>query len=62
MDVSDQAAYTLLERIAKKAVAPFTEDQPDKTIGEHRRELTQLLGEAVLFVHTRRMQRASKPA
>lgn len=54
MDTSDAAAYMLLERIAQKAVEPMNENaDPNKTLGECRRELLELLHEAVDFVMSR---------
>ena len=51
---SDAAAYRLLKRIAEKAVEPMNEGtDPNKTVGQHRREITALLMEAVDFVMTR---------
>lgn len=57
MNVSDAAAYLLLARIADKAVEPLCDDtDPKKTLGETRKELQDLLFEAMQFVATRRSE------
>ena len=54
MDTSDAAAYALLERIARKAVEPMSDDaDPNKTLGAIRTELLQVIVEAVDFVRAR---------
>jgi hypothetical protein len=54
LDTSDAAAYALLVKIAEKSVEPMNnESNPDKTLGECRKELTDLLFQAVQFVATR---------
>lgn len=54
LDTSDAAAYALLVKIAEKAVEPMSsEGDPNKTLGECRKELTDLLFQAVQFVATR---------
>jgi antitoxin component of RelBE/YafQ-DinJ toxin-antitoxin module len=58
LDTSDAAAYVLLKRIAEKAAEPMdTGSDPNKTLGECRKELTDLLFEAVQFVATRNAER-----
>jgi hypothetical protein len=48
LDTSDAAAYALLERIAQKSVEPMSDDtDPNKTLGEFREELADLLFEAI---------------
>lgn len=57
LSVSDADAYALLERIARKAAEPMSDQSdPNKTIGEVRTEMAALLFEAVQFVATRNCQ------
>jgi hypothetical protein len=57
LDISDAAAYALLERIAEKAVEPMLDSSdPHKTLHEVRSEMSTLLFEAVQFVATRNCQ------
>ncbi len=54
MDTSDAAAYALLEKIAKKAVEPMSDNADmNKTLGQCRDELLGLIQEAVSFVMSR---------
>ena len=53
-NTSDAAAYALLERIAHKAVEPLSDDaDPNKTMGQCRAELLELIREAINFVMAR---------
>lgn len=60
-DLSDAAAYRLLERIAEKSTEPFRDDaDPHKTLGQCREEAMALILEAIEFVRDRRTQSHSK--
>ena len=53
MDLSDAAAYALLERIARKTAEPFDIDVNEKTVGQWRSEIREMLCEAMNFVAAR---------
>ena len=53
-DVSDAAAYKLLEKFAEKSGELFNTDDNDKTVGEWRTEVGALMMEAMSFVANRR--------
>lgn len=54
MDVTDEAARKLLEKIGEKAAEIFGTDNPEKTIGQWRHEMAELATEAMWFTAARR--------
>lgn len=49
MDVTDNAGCKLALRIGEKAAEVFGTDNPDKTLGQWRGELAELVTEAMWF-------------